>query len=186
MAYIDFHPTIHEIGDSAFIKAYIEGTLTGFSDRSLKTIGSRGLAGLSMVSLDLPNLEHSNSEALIDNSLPTLVLPMLDDAGTGLASKMPNLQMVCLPVCQLLYGGAFQNCASLTTVILGNHRGTTFNGANIFAGTPVEAGSGYIYVRKSLVDTFKNATNASVYAAQFRAIEDYPEIMEILKEAEGS
>jgi hypothetical protein len=50
------------------------------------------------------------------------------------------------------------------------------NKTNIFASTPIASGTGYIYVPAALVDSYKGATNWSTYAAQIRAIEDYPEI----------
>ena len=48
-------------------------------------------------------------------------------------------------------------------------------------GDPLKAGAihernGYIYVPKSLIEEYKAATNWSLYADKFRAIEDYPEI----------
>lgn len=48
--------------------------------------------------------------------------------------------------------------------------------SNNFINTPIDRGEGYIYVPKSLIEEYKVATNWSVYADQFRAIEDYPEI----------
>lgn len=36
--------------------------------------------------------------------------------------------------------------------------------------------TGYIYVPRALVDSYKAATNWSTYADQIRAIEDYPDI----------
>jgi hypothetical protein len=40
----------------------------------------------------------------------------------------------------------------------------------------VANGTGYIYVPAALIEDYKAATNWSLYADQFRAIEDYPEI----------
>lgn len=45
-----------------------------------------------------------------------------------------------------------------------------------FNENPISSGGGYIYVPRSLVDSYKAATNWSTYASQIRAIEDYPEI----------
>jgi hypothetical protein len=42
----------------------------------------------------------------------------------------------------------------------------------------IEDGTGYIYVPSALVETYKTASNWVTYAAQIRAIEDYPEITE--------
>ena len=46
-------------------------------------------------------------------------------------------------------------------------------GSNVFKNTPIASGTGYIYVPRALVDSYKVATNWATYAAQFRALEDY-------------
>ena len=45
-----------------------------------------------------------------------------------------------------------------------------------FKDTPIESGTGYVYVPSALVDSYKSATNWSTYADQIRAIENYPDI----------
>lgn len=49
--------------------------------------------------------------------------------------------------------------------------------------SPAYAGNnpGYIYVPKALVEEYKTATNWTVFANKFRAIEDYPDICEVSK-----
>jgi hypothetical protein len=49
-------------------------------------------------------------------------------------------------------------------------------GTNAFDSSGVTNGTGYIYVPRALVDSYKADTNWSTYASQIRAIEDYPEI----------
>jgi hypothetical protein len=51
---------------------------------------------------------------------------------------------------------------------------TSNNGA--LPPTITNGGTGYVYVPRSLVDSYKSATNWSVVADQIRAIEDYPDI----------
>jgi hypothetical protein len=71
----------------------------------------------------------------------------------------------------------FLNCSSLTTLVLLKNDGVpTLSNINNFTGTPIESGTGYIYVPKALIEEYKVATNWVTYASQFRAIEDYPEI----------
>ena len=49
---------------------------------------------------------------------------------------------------------------------------------NPFGGsTPLAKGTGYIYVPRALLNDYKTAENWSTYAAQIRAIEDYPELI---------
>lgn len=49
----------------------------------------------------------------------------------------------------------------------------SLNNVNALSGTPIAAGTGYIYVPRDLIATYEAATNWTTYAAQFRAIEDY-------------
>ena len=70
----------------------------------------------------------------------------------------------------------FRYDSRLVTVIIRTPTVCVLRSANSFTSTPIESGTGYIYVPAFLVDSYKTATNWSTYSAQFRAIEDYPEI----------
>lgn len=70
----------------------------------------------------------------------------------------------------------FYSCTTLDTLILRSTSIATLAGVSAFTNTPIKSGTGYIYVPAALVDGYKAATNWSTYAAQFRAIEDYPDI----------
>ena len=76
----------------------------------------------------------------------------------------------------------FRDLPALSTVIFRNTesvvamtQGVYYNN-NTFAGTPIASGTGYIYVPSALVEAYKADASFSNYAAQIRAIEDYPEI----------
>ena len=66
----------------------------------------------------------------------------------------------------------FAYCIRMSAFILRSDLATLVN-SSAFKSTPIASGAGYIYVPKSLVDSYKSATNWSVYANQFRALEDY-------------
>ena len=71
----------------------------------------------------------------------------------------------------------FWGCSGLDALILRNtEMVATLANANTFESSKISHGTGYIYVPRSLVDSYKAATNWSTYASQIRAIEDYPEI----------
>lgn len=69
---------------------------------------------------------------------------------------------------------AFYGCTALTALILRNTEAVSTITGTPFAGSAIASGTGYIYVPAALVDTYK--ANWSTYAAQIRAIEDYPGI----------
>lgn len=86
------------------------------------------------------------------------------------------LEKVDLPMLRYISAKSFQNCTSLSVFIICKPEVITLNNVDAFSGTPIESGTGYIYVPKALENSYKSATNWSTYASQIRAIEDYPEI----------
>ena len=71
---------------------------------------------------------------------------------------------------------AFASSSNFQTLILRSTTMATLANVNALSGTKIAGGTGYIYVPKELVDSYKVATNWSTFSAQFRAIEDYPDI----------
>ena len=79
--------------------------------------------------------------------------------------KMANIQKI------------FTGCTSLTALILRKEDSVcNLTSSSNLAGTPIENGTGYIYVPASLIESYKVATNWATYADKIRAIEDYPDI----------
>lgn len=76
------------------------------------------------------------------------------------------------------FGSYSLACTRLTALIIRNTdfvpplHVSTFGAAT----TAMNQGAGYIYVPVSMVDSYKEAKNWTVFADQIRAIEDYPDI----------
>jgi hypothetical protein len=88
-----------------------------------------------------------------------------------------NLTSVDFPAVTAIKDYAFRGCSALTALILRNTSTVaSLSYMDVFEKTPIESGSGYIYVPSALVDSYKVASNWEDYANQFRAIEDYPDI----------
>ena len=68
---------------------------------------------------------------------------------------------------------AFNSCSVLDALVIRAATVPNLMNTNALVGTPIESGTGYIYVPRSLISTYEAATNWSTYAGQFRAIEDY-------------
>lgn len=114
-------------------------------------------------------------------SLKTLYLPELTTiTGWGYVFNGSNVEKVIFPkLVSQLAAGDFNNCKYLVALVLGANSVCTLTNANAFNGTPIKSGTGYIYVPAAQLAAYKAATNWSTYASQFRAIEDYPGIMEV-------
>lgn len=70
----------------------------------------------------------------------------------------------------------FKNCINLKALIIRCDNVYTPYWDNMFTGSAIEDGTGYIYVPGIFVDSFKTNSYWSKYSSQIRAIEDYPEI----------
>ena len=143
----------------------------------------------------VPNIEGDVAGSIIDRSIAgSLTMKDVTYIGTQAFQGCANLTSVDFPAATLIDNQVFFNCTGLTSVDLpaaitvGNKvfekcsnltalilRNTELVTAysSVLDDTPVDSGTGYIYVPKALIEDYKVATNWSTYASQFRAIEDY-------------
>lgn len=151
-----------------------------------------------LTDVNLPNAELIGRYAFQNcTSLVTIDLPKAVDYvgdAQGVFSGCKNLQQAHFPVLKRVYIGMFINgpaipkldlpCCTdimgrsmpmpaLETLILRANQVCTLGNVSALNNTKIKAGTGYIYVPRALVDSYKTATNWSTYAAQFRALEDY-------------
>lgn len=112
-----------------------------------------------------------------DTAFETGTFPKVESVATLAMGSCSALTYVDLPICKRIDAKGFDKCSSLETLILRKSDAIcTLANVSAFTSTPIESGTGYVYVPSALVDSYKTATNWSTYANQFRAIEDYPEI----------
>lgn len=71
---------------------------------------------------------------------------------------------------------AFNRCSKLEAVIIRGYNVCQLIGASAFSGTPIESGTGYIYVPFDMYDYYTSDTSWSSLVNQIRIIEDYPDI----------
>ena len=187
--------------DNTVIDALIERTLSGaYSNDRVTTIGDYSFYRTNITSFDCPNVTSMKQGACYYcENLETINLPKLKKKGGSAFFKCSNLRNAVFPELEGgvinafgngnelvsadlskasgLYSGAFRDCPKLVTVILRKVDGIcTLGSTDTFKNTPIESGTGYVYVPAALVDSYKAATNWTVYADQIRAIEDYPGI----------
>nr|DAL55606.1 MAG TPA_asm: leucine-rich repeat protein [Caudoviricetes sp.] len=149
----------------------------------------------NLITIDLPKAKEIDSSCFsYCSSLKEVFFPLM----TGKISD--NLFSFCYSLTKAMFPSAvtaikannrwaapFYNCFRLQALILksptlinlqSNNALIGDNAATNVALSPAYTGDnpGYIYVPKALVEDYKTATNWSVFADKFRAIEDYPEI----------
>lgn len=66
----------------------------------------------------------------------------------------------------------FQYCEKLVKLVINNQNVFKMTNSNMFNNTPIASGTGYVYVPDNMVETYKSATNWSVYAEQIKSISE--------------
>ena len=82
------------------------------------------------------------------------------------------IEMFCLGNITSIGNYAFYKCTNLSIFALPNITRVPTLGSDVFTNTPIANGTGYIYVPDDLVESFKSATNWSIYADQIKAISE--------------
>lgn len=127
----------------------------------------------NLVMADFPEITTLNGSVFFNcTSLKKVYLPKAFYIGQSSFNGCTVLSAINLPSATEIDNFAFQNTPGLRAIIL---RSTTLCelGESVFTGSSMESGECYIYVPSSLLDTYKTATNWSIYANQFRALESY-------------
>lgn len=100
----------------------------------------------------------------------------LKTIGQGGFQKCSVLNNLAFHNLTSIAANGFLTCSTLDTLIIRTDSVCKLASVNAFSDTPIANGTGFVYVPLSLIEDYKTATNWATYAAQLRAIEDYPEI----------
>lgn len=129
-----------------------------------------------LTSVNLPKLTKASS-SLVNTctSLKTITLPSVTEVTGGSTFRGSGLEIIDLPVCTTIAGAyTIGYMDYMKALVLRSPTMCALNANNIFNNNKkLAAGTGFIYVPRSLVDSYKAATNWSTYASAFRALEDY-------------
>lgn len=186
-------------GGDDLAKQLIERTITNISDDSTEIIGAYAFAGcLALTEVSFTNCTEVGVSAFYSDSgliradFPKLLkttqamfsacsalkdvnLPVTNQLRSNTFDGCSSLEKIDLPKVTTINNNVFLKCSMLTAVILRSKCSLT--STKSFNGTPIANGTGYIYVHADWIDSYyRTATNWSVFANQFRAIEDYPDI----------
>lgn len=154
----------------------------------------------SLISANFPKVESIPSNCFTNcENLETINIPLCYSIGDNALAYINKLKEVSFPVCNVGvsafsndYGlekvdfnptttynympigySAFNYCNKLKILALRSENVWFLPDSSCFQGTLIESGTGFIYVPKSQIEQYKVETNWTVYADQFRALEDY-------------
>ena len=131
----------------------------------------------NLVSASLPRLEkfslYGGNAFKMCTSLASVNLASLTRVGKWDFQECGSLRILDLPKVAEINANAFSKTWSLVALILRNNAVCTMKESAFDSTSAIGNGTGYIYVPRALLDSYKAATNWSTYATQFRALEDY-------------
>ena len=177
--------TLTEIDDDSITKTrpyafYAVGNLTRVNLPNATTLGSYSFNSCeSLVSANLPS---------VSSAIPTFcfascgALTQVNAPNATGANNYSFQDTTALEKLDLLGTGTFGSYAfrrsGIKALIIRNNTSklSKLSSTNAFSECPIENGTGYIYFYRAYVEAYKVATGWKTYAAQIRAIEDFPEI----------
>lgn len=149
-----------------WFSAFKQNTLTNLNAPACEFIQTSAFCSCKSLShVVLTNTEFiSNSAFYSCLLLEELSLPKCTYIGSAAFFGCSSLSTVTLPVCTLIDDGAFRY-TSVNSLTLGASIICKLALGNVFGYTPIESGTGSIYVPASLVDGYKSAQYWSVYSS---------------------
>lgn len=166
--------------EKSTIDAIIDRSITEI-ESDAEVVGPYAFANCSkLVSARFPNAVRIESNAIQCSKLTSLFIPKVKYIASYAISSCSELNTIDLPSVESLASSALSNNKKLSALILRNtNKMATLSRSSALSGTPIESGTGYIYVPRVFLNAddatsdYRQATNWSVYASQFRALEDY-------------
>lgn len=145
---------------------------------SLVKLGYSAFMGCSKLkSVSVPKLQTMDYYCFSScKSLMHIKLPSIIELGSYAFDGCDSLELADLSNEQannvLEINGAFKQCSGLKAFIVRSSVVARLSYTD-YVPPKVKDGTGFIYVPRTLLERYKTATNWSVYAEQFRALEDY-------------
>ena len=166
-----------EASGNAVADSIVERTITEYSNHRITKIGGYAFAKHSgLLKVDIPNVERIEAYGFnYCTGLTEIELPKCKFIAGQSFNSCSKLEKVVAPMCEQI-GGHALTASKLSCLVLGGDKVCVLDNAAAIETTPMKNGTGFIYVPASPVEQYKTAANWSTYAAQIRAIEDYPEI----------
>lgn len=162
------------VGDSAF--QYCIG-LTSVNLPNVTTLRNGAFNYCSnLTSINIPNLILVGMNTFQNTGFTTIALPKIQKIPSYCFSTCTRLTSADFAKVTTIESGGLNYCTNLVTLILRSETMCSLGSTYGLNATPIQKGIGYIYVPAALLETYKTATNWVTFAAQFRAIEDYPDI----------
>lgn len=161
------------------VAALLGNTMTELNNSIVTSLRTRACQGATkLVRVNLPSVTTIGSYGFYQCSgMETVTLPKLTSVSTQTFYSCTKLQHADCGLLGNIPAQTFNACSALTELILRKTSAIcTLSNVNAINNTPIGKGTGYVYVPAALVDSYQANSTWATFAAQIRAIEDYPEI----------
>ena len=146
-------------------------------ESNVTSLRQYALRSTDFVTVNLPNVTSMGTYAFHGcSSLVNVYLPKLNSLGGYDFQNCRKVKVFDLPSVTSIGVASFYGCSGMTALILRASQVCELKNTGAFTNSSIAAGTAYIYVPAVLVDQYKVSNQWTTYAAQIRAIEDYPEI----------
>lgn len=163
-------------GDDTVLNQVVEGSAVSLSLNAGYVGRYKFYQSQNLIEVNFPKATIVMNNAFsLCTKLVKVNFPAVTTIWDSVFSSCPALKTLVLPSIKEFKQLALYNCG-VDTLVLPSNTVCIAQNANTCTNTPIASGTGYIYVPAALVEEYKAATNWTVYAGQFRAIEDYPDI----------
>lgn len=184
-------------GNNDLLYQILNRTVTEINDNTITKFGDHSIrACASLTSVNAPNATTISTYAFYYcTNLTTFSAPKVTTLGSYAFMNTVKLTSINFPLVTTIPASCFQQNTSMTIAdfgAAGNIKSYAFMGSSnlqclilrksnaictltsssAFADTPIESGTGYIYVPDNLVASYKADTNWSTYANQIKGLSE--------------
>ena len=147
-------------------------SLTTVNLTHVTDVGAFAFANCAISYLSIPNLEIGEMQCFSYNPITDVVFPRLTYVSTGMFQNCTELASADFSSIANIQRLAFCDCTDFETLIIRTNYVVELENIMTFSGTKIESGEGYIYVPTELIESYQTASGWSVYATQFRSIDE--------------
>ena len=164
-----------EFEETSEIDKILNRTITSYSNDRITALGNYTFCQCKQLkAIDLYNVQSIGKYSLCNcYALKTIDLHNVQSIDEYSLCNCYALETIDLHNVQSIERYGIYGCSVLIALIMRSTNLCTLTSDTGMSATGISSKKGYIYVPKALVDSYKTATNWSVYANQIRALEDY-------------
>lgn len=168
----------HRVTNIGAYSFYGCSQLTSIDLPNVTSIGAYAFRGcIKLTSVEFPNVTSTISDNIFYGCTQLTSADFANATAVGISSFQGCSQLTYIncPRVTMIYNTAFSSCTNLASIKLTSSQIVTLRGANAFERTPIASGTGFIYVPDELVESYKTATNWTVYADQIKGLSELEE-----------